>query len=276
MPAPTSPFKKVFRTVYLQTERDGDRRNAIFVIRQGWKTNRPSGIVKSVKLPDLRTMRLWRAEIEKGHRWKDGPWDGKTVSHVPIGWMMGLDWLAEAAQHYGLTQTQAKHAMRLYTSLDKLDLSGVWVLVNEYTIQDEMSHVYDDQEFSVLTVIQDLDAVVALRPWTPAGQSSYLRMIQSAPISELSGIGFIPVKTNPHLGMLSPPLFLHSRVVYALSTGNEFLSQLTVHFGHLIGNPLFAKKPVARLLQGEVLERFKQDDFEGLSWQEIMAKGNQR
>jgi len=273
MPAPESQYKKRFFQLYPEFSRTNDRRNVLTVMRRSWQMESR----KEQSLPTLRTMRQWRSEFDQQtagvEPWTDPPWDGQTADNVPIGWLLGLHWIANKAQGSGLTQSQAKHAIRLYGSLDLLDLAGVWVLVNEYAKQDEMKHLYNSEEYGIFTETPDLDAIITFRPWTSEGKDGYSKMISQEPTHTSPGVRFFPAKTDPQGAIVGPPLFLGSQVEYGMAMSNSMAAQLAVHFAHTIGNPLVDNDEAGQLLSEETIKKFDTDPFESMSWQEIVAQG---
>lgn len=278
MPAPESPYKNLFFQVYPGIKKTTARRDVTSAIRARWEVERPKGI--SGNLPTLRTMRGWRAEVDKqiddAPPWNDDDWDGETAEHVPIGWLLGLNWIALAARGGELLQTEAEHAKRLHSSLDGLDLAGVWVLINEYAALDYLIHIYPESDSRILMTRSGLDAVVAFRPWTQEGQKSYLRMVGRLTLTQRQGVGWIPMNANLKTDGYGLPTFLVSRVNDDLTTHDYFNVRLTVHFSHLIGNPIESNQRTREMLLGESVEQFSNDVLKGMSWQEILAQENLR
>jgi hypothetical protein len=284
MPKPASPYKKIFLESYPTLVNLFPRRRSLIQdTLEKWRLKPPPEFQgRQVTRPDARTMRLWRAEVEsvreevesvREERWIDEPWDGKSAGHVPIGWLWGLDWFARSTEwEKPLTQTQAEHAQRLYTSLEDLDLSAVWVLVNEFTIQDQIRYSYGEAYFERFTTIDSLNAIIAFKPWRSRNTKQYLQWTDALPPTGEPDPDAVRVRQHRYSRSLGPPFFLTIRFEQTFSIDGEFMAQLVVHLSHLIGNPFDDARSVAQYLPAEVIKQFKNDVYKGMSWQEILVK----
>jgi hypothetical protein len=151
-------------------------------------------------------------------------------------------------------------------------LSAVWILVNEYAIQDQIRHSYTEAYFERFTTVESLNQIVAIKPWIARNSEAYLQLTDTLPPIGEPDPETIPINTFPYSRPLGPPLFLASRVDHASRHDDEFIERLTVHLSHLIGNPFNRDRPVSQYLREEVIEQFEHDDYEGMSWQEILVK----
>jgi len=277
MPSKTSPYKRYFKEDYPEHELAAGKRNAISSLRSKWKVFKPPNCFgDDIKVPDKRTMRTWRNELFGDDRqrlsWVDPTWSGEITGDPPLGWMHGLNLIAQIAQDKKLTERQARHAQLIYSSVTELDLAGVWVLVNEYTIFDRIRHEFGDAAADRTTTRNGLAMLLAFKPWLPENQSAYLGFTD--PFIYKDGQDeVIQLRTVGYLKPTGPPFFLATRYERSLDLDFEFMAKLIVHFSHLIGNPFSTNRPIAGYTSREwgIVSQFSCDPFSGMSWQEIVA-----
>ena len=146
------------------------------------------------------------------------------------------------------------------------------MLVNEYTIQDQIKHSYGEAYFDRFTTTESLNQIVALKPWKEQNREAYLQLTDALPPTGEPDSEAFQIRTFGDSPPIGPPFFLTSRFDQASWNEGEFMAQLTVHLSHLIGNPFDDARPVAQYLHADVIEQFKTDEYEGMSWQKILVK----